>query len=217
MEHHGDHEIHHHPQHHHDHHSYHQQELVVRNQGGADDRDYYNLLQLMEETVLHRDANRTTILVSGLVQHIVGQWRETFGNSVTTKFNCFFLMPFVDEFHRYLRTELQHVYDSTSGTAASSSAAAAEMSEVFDLSAARKALGQRVEDLREECEANRMLRQKFDQVYKMMQSSQLLLEDEQQMRKQQENNGVVESALHTRKQTSSSTRGESSSHSKTNG
>ena len=35
------------------------------------DRDYRNLLQLMEEAVMSRDANRTNMVVGGLVQHIV--------------------------------------------------------------------------------------------------------------------------------------------------
>lgn len=75
-------------------------------------RDYSNLLQLMEEAACSRNAGRTNMVVGGLVQHIVSQWRETFARSVTTKFNCYFLMPFVDEFHKYLRLELQKVYDN---------------------------------------------------------------------------------------------------------
>ncbi len=64
----------------------------------------------MEEAACSRNAGRTNMLVGGLVQHIVSQWRETFARSVTTKFNCFFLLPFVEEFHKYLRRELQKVY-----------------------------------------------------------------------------------------------------------
>jgi len=125
------------------------------------DRDYYNLLQLMEEAACSRDANRTTILVSGLVQHIVSQWREAFGRSVTTKYNCFFLMPFVEDFHRYMRHELQKVYEGEE-----------DLSNVFDLGSARKALRQRCDDLRNECEANTKLRGKFDMVSKMMRKRQ---------------------------------------------
>ena len=55
------------------------------------ERDYCNLLQLMEEAACSRDANRTNLVVGGLVQHIVAQWRETFGRSITTKFNWYVL------------------------------------------------------------------------------------------------------------------------------
>lgn len=115
----------------------------------------------MEEAACSRDANRTTILVSGLVQHIVSQWREAFGRSVTTKYNCFFLMPFVEDFHRYMRHELQKVYEGEE-----------DLSNVFDLGSARKALRQRCDDLRNECEANTKLRGKFDMVSKMMRKRQ---------------------------------------------
>ena len=52
------------------------------------DRDYVNLLQLMEEAACARDSNRTNMVVAGLVQHIVSQWRESFCRTVTMKFNC---------------------------------------------------------------------------------------------------------------------------------
>jgi hypothetical protein len=52
------------------------------------ERDYHNLLQLMEEAACARDANRTNLVVSGLVQHIVSQWRESFGKTVSTKCVC---------------------------------------------------------------------------------------------------------------------------------
>jgi len=127
----------------------------------AQERDYYNLLQLMEEAACSRSANRTTVLVGELVQHIVAQWRESFGRAVTTKYNCFFLMPFMEDIHRFMRLELQKVYEGEE-----------DLGNVFDLVSARKALRQRCEDLRNECEANRRLRDKFDMVAKMMQKRQ---------------------------------------------
>mmetsp|Transcript_10934 Transcript_10934/g.20427 ORF Transcript_10934/g.20427 Transcript_10934/m.20427 type:complete len:227 (+) Transcript_10934:1826-2506(+) len=126
------------------------------------DRDYKNLLQLMEEAACSRNAGRTNLLVGGLVQHIVSQWRESFCRSVTTKFNCYFLLPFVDEFHKYLRRELQKVYEGE-GEA---------LGDVFDLTAARRSLQQRRQDLLNECEANMRLQEKFDMVSKMMREEQ---------------------------------------------
>lgn len=125
-------------------------------------RDYANLLQLMEEAACSRNAGRTNMVVGGLVQHIVSQWRETFARSVTTKFNCYFLMPFVDEFHKYLRLELQKVYDGEGET----------LNDVFDLIAARKSLKQQRQDLIAECEANTQLQDRFEMVSRMMREQQ---------------------------------------------
>lgn len=57
----------------------------------------------MEEASSSRDAARTSAVVSALVQHIMLSWREHFARAVAMKFNCFFLMPFVDDFPFYLR------------------------------------------------------------------------------------------------------------------
>jgi len=126
------------------------------------DRDYTNLLQLMEEAACSRNAGRTNMVVGGLVQHIVSQWRETFARSVTTKFNCYFLLPFVDDFHKYLRLELQKVYDGEGET----------LNDVFDLIAARKSLQQRRNDLIAECNANTQLQERFEMVSRMMREQQ---------------------------------------------
>ena len=134
----------------------------INNKDVRSDRDYYNLLQLMEEAACSRDANRTNMVVGGLVQHIVSQWRETFCTSVTTKFNCYFLMPFVENFHSYLRSELQKVYDGEGDN----------LNSVFDLTSARKTLLKQREELISECKANKRLQEKFDMVSSMMREQQ---------------------------------------------
>lgn len=126
------------------------------------ERDYANLVQLMEEALCTRDSNRTNLVVGGLVQHIVQQWREAFCKSAITKFNCYFMLPFVDDFHRYLRGELHKVSEGDGS----------ELSDIFDLSAARRALQQQVDELKNECAANRKLQDKFHMVAKMMQREQ---------------------------------------------
>lgn len=126
------------------------------------DRDYKNLLQLMEEAACSRNNGRTDMLIGGLVQHIVTGWRETFTRSVTTKFNCYFLLPFVDDFHKYLRRELQSVYDGNSEA----------LGDVFDLKAARRSLHQRRSELQKEMNANLRLQDKFAQVSKQMREEQ---------------------------------------------
>jgi len=135
---------------------------VIPDKDQNDERDYYNLLQVIEEAAMSRDANRTNLVVGGLVQHIIAQWRETFARSVTTKFNCYFMLPFVDEFHMFLRQELQRVYEGEGEN----------LCEVFDLSAARRILQQRHDELINECMANKRLQEKFDLVSKMMRMEQ---------------------------------------------
>jgi hypothetical protein len=125
----------------------------------SEDRDYFNLLQLMEEAVCSRDANRTNLVVGGLVQHIVSQWREQFCRTVTTKFNCYFMLPFVDDFHKFMRKELQKVYEGEG-----------DLYDVFDLNSARYALEQNRQELINECGANKRLQEKFDAVARMMRS-----------------------------------------------
>jgi len=128
------------------------------------ERDYANLVQLMEEALCTRDSNRTNLVVGGLVQHIVQQWREAFCKSAITKFNCYFMLPFVDDFHRYLRSELHKVSEGGVG--------GSELSDIFDLTAARRALQQQLDELRNECAANKKLQDKFSMVAKMMQREQ---------------------------------------------
>jgi len=127
------------------------------------ERDYANLVQLMEEALCTRDSSRTNLVVGGLVQHIVQQWREAFCKSAITKFNCYFMLPFVDDFHRYLRAELHRVSEGEEG---------GELSEIFDLASARRGLQQQVDALRNECSANKKLQEKFHMVAKMMQREQ---------------------------------------------
>ena len=74
----------------------------------------------------------------------------------------FFLLPFVDEFHRYLRTELQKVYDGD-GSA---------LAQVFDLTPARRALQQQRQELLNESAANKRLQAKFDEVSRLMKNEQ---------------------------------------------
>jgi len=125
---------------------------------GAVDRDYHNLLQVMEEVASSRHANRTNIVVGGLVQHIVAHWRDQFCRSVTTKYNCYFLLPFVDDLHRYLRNELQKMYSGDGDS----------LCDFFDLTAARRALELHRDELVSECMANKQLQDKFQLCSRMM-------------------------------------------------
>lgn len=127
------------------------------------ERDYANLVQLMEEALCTRDSSRTNLVVGGLVQHIVQQWREAFCKASITKFNCYFMLPFVDDFHVFLRRELHKISEGESNS---------ELADIFDLSAARRVLQTQVDELRSECSANRRLQDKFHTVAKLMQREQ---------------------------------------------
>jgi len=129
---------------------------------GAMERDYHNLVQIMEEVAMSRHANRTNIVVGGLVQHIVSHWREQFSKAVTAKYNCFFLLPFVDDLHAYLRTELQKIYSGDS------------LSDFFDLTSARRALELHRDELVSETMTNKQLQDKFQMCSRMMRKQQEL-------------------------------------------
>lgn len=122
------------------------------------DRDYHNLVQIMEEAAMTRSSNRTNIVVGGLVQHIVFHWREQFCRAVITKFNCYFMLPFVENFHKFLRTELQKLYSGDEDG----------LSDVFDITAARRALELHRDELQNECMANKELQDQFEALAKMM-------------------------------------------------
>ena len=127
----------------------------IAEQGGwnADEQaqvaDYYDLLQLTEEMLAGRNANRTSTVVTALVQFIIRSWRDHYARTVAMKFNCFFLMPFLDEFPAFLRQELDVMYESGVG-------------EMFDIAEARRALQNRRRELMAECDANAKLQRRFD-------------------------------------------------------
>jgi hypothetical protein len=103
-------------------------------------------------------------VVSALLQHIIRSWREHFARSVAMKFNCFFLMPFIDEFPFYLRQELDRVYEG-------------DMANLFDISELKSALKRKRDDLIAECKANERLQGKFDVIDSQLRASKVALED----------------------------------------
>lgn len=92
-------------------------------------------------------------VVGSLVRRIAAAWREHFARTVAVKFNCFFLMPFVDDFPLYLR---EHLDDEVN--------ARAEGANLFDVQRARNALEKRRVDLANELAANAKLCDTFDAI-----------------------------------------------------
>jgi hypothetical protein len=109
------------------------------------------LLQLTEEMLAGRDTQRTTDVVSALIQYIIRSWREHFARSVAMKFNCFFLLPFIDEFPSYLRAELDKLYGKSD---------AGGGADCLDIAEARKALQRDRDTLTAECDANAKLQER---------------------------------------------------------
>lgn len=144
----------------------HWDEATALSPSGSDgfNQDNRDLLQLMEEAACVRNSNRTNAVVSALVQHIIRSWREHFARSVAMKFNCFFLMPFIDEFPFYLRQELDRVYEG-------------DMANLFDISELKSALKRKRDDLIAECKANERLQGKFDVIDSQLRASKVALED----------------------------------------
>lgn len=114
--------------------------------------DYYDLLQLTEEMLAGRNANRTNTVVSALVMYIVRSWRDYFARSVSMKLNCFFLLPFIHDFPLYFRNELDKLYDEENN--------ANGIGELFDIRESRKELLQKRLELVAECDANVKLQQR---------------------------------------------------------
>jgi hypothetical protein len=101
-----------------------------------------------------RDANRTSTVISALVQFIVKSWQEHFAKTVAMKFNCFFLLPFIDEFPQYLRNELDRMYESGGDGNVKASGG---FNLLFDVAEARSALLAKRLEIAAECEANSKL------------------------------------------------------------
>ena len=118
-------------------------------EGETEVSEYFELMQLMEEMLAGRQGGRTTTVVITLVQYIISSWRNHFAKTIAMKFNCFFLMPFLDDFPVFLRDELDRMYDEGVG-------------ELFDITEARQALQARKLELAAECDANSKLQQRFD-------------------------------------------------------
>jgi len=122
-------------------------------EGGAD-----QLLRLLEATVFTRELTPITEdMVSSLVACVFGGIREHLTQTIELKFNCFFLMPFVDEFPAQLRMDIESAYDD-------------HLEEVFDVASVKKQLLAQEARLESEVESVKNLRTKFEFIYSTLQA-----------------------------------------------
>ena len=100
-------------------------------------------------------------MVENLVKRIASAWREHFARTVVVKFNCFFLMPFVDEFPLALREKIDDLFS-----------AAKEKRTIEggypDLDSARQNLENTVKSLEIELDANTRLHTKFQRIQRSL-------------------------------------------------
>ncbi|GMH81326.1 hypothetical protein TL16_g08895 [Triparma laevis f. inornata] len=90
------------------------------------------------------DVDKTSAVINALVGHLSFKWRSNFARQVATKFNCFFLLSFMDEFNEYLRLELNKVYSNTSSLSSSGNT----VGSLFDL----REMSTKLEDAERELE-----------------------------------------------------------------
>lgn len=122
-------------------------------EGGAD-----QVLRLLEATVFTRELTPITEdMVSSLVACVFGGIREHLTQTIELKFNCFFLMPFVDEFPAQLRMDIESAYDD-------------HLEEVFDVASVKKQLLAQEARLESEVESVKNLRTKFEYIYSTLQA-----------------------------------------------
>jgi len=141
----------------------HHDDDVLHNTNTADDGDEQaydastaELIDVLHsasaEEIHHAESSvHAHALVTDLVKRIAGAWREHFARTVAVKFNCFFLMPFVDEFPLVLRKHLDDLFDTTD----------------FDLDKARKALQLKLARLEQELVANQRLHDTFEAIQRL--------------------------------------------------
>lgn len=110
------------------------------------------ILQFMDDLLLSRVVTPSSMaVVSSLVDHIVDAWRMHFAKVVELKFNCFFLMPVVEEFPRFCREKLDRLYTG-------------DLNEVFNVAEAQAALDRRRDELLQERRRVEKLQEMFNAI-----------------------------------------------------
>eukprot|EP00871_Galdieria_phlegrea_P000567 jgi/Galph1/1510/GphlegSOOS_G198.1 len=88
-------------------------------------------------------------------------WRDYFVKSVELKFNCYFLMPIMEDFAYYMRQETEKLYQNDS-----------LFHEIFDVAAIRSSLIKRKEELLRERRRVEHLQEKFHAIHLQLSSFQ---------------------------------------------
>ena len=125
---------------------------------GSDNVGSKDLMHVMDNTLWNRNMQNVTLdVVDMLVRQIYAGIRGYVVQSVELKFNCFFLMPLMNEFAGFLRQEMEIAFDEN-------------LDSVFDVRAVRMALEDRQRKL--ECELEQMehIQDKFATIHTQLEA-----------------------------------------------
>lgn len=117
------------------------------------------LTDLVENTLWNRTMKSVTVdIVDMLVRQIFHGIRTHIVQAVELKFNCFFLMPLINDFNSFLRNEMEDAFDIS-------------LDSVFDVKSVRVALEQRRHKLESELEQMERIQSKFASIHSQLESS----------------------------------------------
>ena len=121
--------------------------------GGVGSKD---VISLMDNTLWNRQMKDVTLdVVDMLVRQIYAGIRGYVVQSVELKFNCFFLMPLMNEFAGFLRQEMETQFEDS-------------LDSVFDVRSVRGALEERQRKLESELEQMERIQEKFASIHNQL-------------------------------------------------
>jgi GTPase SAR1 family protein len=138
---------------------------VAKRGGSADDKvvagpivdvGSKDMISLMDNTLWNRNMKDVTLdVVDMLVRQIYAGIRAYVVQSVELKFNCFFLMPLMNEFSGFLRQEMEMAFEEN-------------LDQVFDVRLVRMALEERQRKLESELEQMEHIQEKFAAIHNQL-------------------------------------------------
>ena len=115
-----------------------------------------DVISLMDNTLWNRQMKDVTLdVVDLLVRQIYAGIRGYVVQSVELKFNCFFLMPLMNEFAGFLRQEMETQFEDS-------------LDSVFDVRSVRVALEERQRKLESELEQMERIQEKFASIHNQL-------------------------------------------------
>lgn len=117
------------------------------------DKHRARLVELVENTLWSRSlADVTHEVIATLVNQVFDGIRDHFVQSAELKFNCFFLMPIINDFPSRLRSEMERAF-------------AEDLDGVFDVASARASLERQTERLEREMTQMQRIQDKFSAIH----------------------------------------------------
>jgi hypothetical protein len=131
-------------------------ERAVAPRASSDNVGSKDVMSLMDNTLWNRTMKDVTLdVVDLLVRQIYAGIRSYVVQSVELKFNCFFLMPLMNEFAGFLRQEMEAQFEDS-------------LDSVFDVRSVRVALEERQRKLESELEQMERIQEKFASIHNQL-------------------------------------------------